>query len=293
MPGLRQHIFATAGLLQVGSIGSKAKAPAGRAAAGDASGEQSITRLVSTLEKEIIPRLRLASACAADGAADGETAPSLDDEVAVLAELVVRRNADAATAFVGEAHARGVPVETLCLDLLAPAARHLGELWAQDLCGFEEVTLGLCRLHQVLRESSSTLSWGCEPSPGCRRALLVPSPGEQHSFGVLMVVEFFRRDGWDVWSSPPTSAGELREAVRNEWFDVAGLSLSHERQLDTLAASIRAIRRASCNRAIGIIVGGNVFIEHPEYAPLVGADATAADGRQAVRQASDLLALLA
>ena len=38
---------------------------------------------------------------------------------------------------------------------------------------------------------------------GGRRALLVSVPGEQHSFGVTMVAEFFRRAGWDAWTGAP------------------------------------------------------------------------------------------
>jgi methanogenic corrinoid protein MtbC1 len=40
------------------------------------------------------------------------------------------------------------------------------------------------------------------------------------------------------------------------------------------------------------MVGGKVFLEHPELAALVGADATAYDARQACAQAESLLALL-
>ena len=49
---------------------------------------------------------------------------------------------------------RGASVETLYLDLLAPTARHLGDLWDADVCDFTEVTVGLGRLQQVLHELS-------------------------------------------------------------------------------------------------------------------------------------------
>jgi methanogenic corrinoid protein MtbC1 len=47
------------------------------------------------------------------------------------------------------------------------------------------------------------------------------------------------------------------------------------------------------NRSIGVLVGGQVFIDHPELVALIGADATATDGKQAVTRAEDMLALLA
>ena len=49
------------------------------------------------------------------------------------------------------------------------------------------------------------------------------------------------------------------------------------------------MRRASCNPAIGVMVGGPAFTRSPHLAALVGADATAADGQQAVVQARTLL----
>ena len=89
------------------------------------------------------------------------------------------------------------------------------------------------------------------------------------------------------------SAEELSSTVRNRWFAVAGISVGNDDRLDTVATLIRRVRRDSCNRGIGIMVGGRIFAEKPELAGLVGADATATDGRQAAPQAETLLALLA
>ena len=153
--------------------------------------------------------------------------------------------------------------------------------------------MALCRLQQLLHELGPAFRGEVEHREHGRRALLVPVPGEQHSFGLFMVAEFFRRAGWDVASGPPGSVAELVRLVRGEWFAVVGLSVSSDAKLDALASSIRAIRRASRNRAIGVLAGGPVFLEHPELVALVGADATATDGRQATVQARNLLALMA
>ena len=176
---------------------------------------------------------------------------------------------------------------------MVPAARHLGDMWKEDLCDFTDVTLGLCRLHQVLTQLGAGARAQARPAEHDRRALLAPAPGEQHTFGVLMVAEFFRRAGWDVAHVCGPFDGDVLEAVRSESFDVVGFSLSCESRLDTLAATIRSVRRASRNRAIGVLVGGRVFQEHPEQVTCVGADVTALDGRQAPRQARDLLDLVA
>lgn len=59
--------------------------------------------------------------------------------------------------------------------------------------------------------------------------------------------------------------------------------------LDALAASIRVIRRASLNPAIVVMVGGQLFSEHPDLARQVGADATATDARLAPLKADGLI----
>jgi len=103
------------------------------------------------------------------------------------------------------------------------------------------------------------------------------------------VLEFFRRAGWRASTGPVESASDLAAMVRRTSFAVVGLSTGCEERLDAIAATIRAVRGASRNRNIGVLVGGPIFIDRPQLATLVGADATAIDGREAVRQARDLL----
>lgn len=251
-----------------------------------------IRGLTHAIETKIVPRLVLAGRITPPA---GAVAPAPDSpEVAALAELVLTSDFAAATAFVEALHAGGQALEMLYLDLLAPTARRLGQMWEDDTASFTDVTLGLQQLRSVLHDFSAEFAPPVPASRGLRRrALLVPVPGEQHGFGLAMVAEFFRRAGWDVWSGPVVSRTELAAMVGREAFAVLGFSVSCDDSLDALATAIRTVRRASRNPGIGIMVGGPVFTGHPELAALVGADATAADGRQATLQADALLTLLA
>jgi MerR family transcriptional regulator, light-induced transcriptional regulator len=295
MAGSKKLVAAKTCMESAQELGARPPAAAGvRATQAEGDSGREVARLVrSVVESEVIPRLLLARRARSrqpDPAADAWTPEAA--HVAELAGLVLAREAGGASAYVEALRARGTPVEALYLGLLAPTARRLGELWKADLCGFTEVTVGLCRLQQVLRELSPAFQDEGEPRQvEGRRALLAPVPGEQHTFGLSMVLEFFRRAGWDVWGGSSATAGDLVRAVRGEWFAVVGLSLSSVRRLDATAAHIRAIRRASRNRAVGVLVGGPVFVA-PGLVALVGADATAVDGRQATLQAENLLALL-
>jgi hypothetical protein len=84
----------------------------------------------------------------------------------------------------------------------------------------------------------------------------------------------------------------LSSTVSIRW-SAAGTPAGNDDRLDGVAALVRWVRRESLNRGIGALVGGRIFAEKPELARLVGADATATDGRQAALQAETLLTLLA
>ena len=184
---------------------------------------------------------------------------------------------------------QGMSVEMIYLDLLAPAARRLGALWEDDLCDFTEVTLGLGRLQHMLQELVPAFGAEALCPVHTLRALLMPAPGDQHTFGLSMVVEFFSRSGWDVASGDISSGTNAVDMARLEWFDIIGFSVGSETRLDWLSDCIRTVRQVSRNKNVGIMVGGPVFAEHPEYVELVGADCTAADGKDAPVQAENLI----
>jgi methanogenic corrinoid protein MtbC1 len=256
---------------------------------------QRLSLLSRTIEQEIVPRLVLARSAAPGRpvAPPPGTAPVREGEADQLARLAIAHDPADARAFVEAILARGTALETVYLDLLAPAARRLGELWSEDLCDFTQVTLGLWCLHELLRETGNDASEPLTRRENDRRILLVPVPGEQHTFGLAMVATWFRRSGWTVWSEPLASSNDLVGIVRSEWFAVVGFSLSCASRLEMLATNIRRVRRASRNPAVGILVGGPIFVERPELVVMVGADGTAIDARQATLQAESLVALRA
>jgi MerR family transcriptional regulator, light-induced transcriptional regulator len=250
--------------------------------------------LARTLETDIIPRLLLAhrksvAAAYIDSGPGG--VPGADD-VGVLTGLAMQADLPGALSYLEGLRARGVSLDRIYLDLLAPVARRLGVMWEEDECDFTAVTIGLSCLHQLVREYSPAFALHARRAEPDRRVLLAPAPGEQHSFGILVVEQFFRGAGWDVWSGAGVERAEILEAAQRVWFGVAGFSLACEDHLGALATLIRDVRRASRNAGVGILVGGPLFVERPDLVALVGADATAADGRQATLQAETMLALL-
>lgn len=271
--------------------------PTGASPRPDPIGDSERTaRLARVIESEVIPRLVLARRADEGRPAPiglGGGPPPSPAEAARLALLVVDHDLPAAVAFAEQVRARGIPVESVYLDLLAAAARELGHQWEDDRRTFSEVTVGLWRLHQLLYELSPVFQHDAVPPSSGLRALLVTAPGEQHSFGLAMTAEFFRRAGWLVSGGPLLSADELAAIVHREWFAIVGISAGSEARIDSVASAIHTVRRASRNRALGVLVGGVGFGGHPERVALVGADACAVDARQAPLQARALLDVLA
>lgn len=252
-----------------------------------------LANLVRTIEGEVIPRLVLAHRNVEQNAlvfGIRVKLPSIED-VVEFAALAVDHDASFLTAHVQKLRARGMPIESIYMDLLAPSARHLGQMWDDDLCDFTTVTMALWRLQQVLRNLGSSFHIDAAASGEDHRALLASMPGEQHTFGLFMVAEFFRRAGWEVLDSPMQSCKELLEVIKREKFALAGLSAARLAVLDELTALIAEMRLASRNRGIKILVGGPAFLDRPELVRRVGADAMARDGREAVALAQDMLSI--
>lgn len=247
--------------------------------------------LARTIEAEIIPRLMLAHCSVRQPLVQQKPAqtPPGSSEVEEFARIALDLDPSAVAAYVETLRTEGVPLDVIYMELLAPAARRLGVLWEADLCDFTQVTLGLWRIQQVMYDLSPAFHRSSTESAGGRRALLSPAPQSQHTFGLLMVSEFFRRAGWDVWARTSATAHDIVSAARSEWFDVCGLSIGSETHVDTTVSVILDVRKQSKNPAIVVMVGGPVVSAHPDLVERVGADATAGDAESAVSRAEEIL----
>lgn len=251
--------------------------------------EERLSRLVSTIEHDIIPRLVRAHAQAP--AAPGSSDLNLPTRAEVLdfTQLVMDRDDAAIHGHLAALRARGVSVESLYVGLLAPAARRLGELWDDDRCHFADVTVGMGRLQQIMRGLSTAFGTEIDPPAGGRRALLMPAPGDQHTFGLSMVAEFFARAGWEVVGVMDPQATGFEDRVKEEWFDLVGISAGSTTRLESMLSCIAKVRRLSHNRSVAVMVGGPLFVTHPELVEQLGADGVVTDGQHAPALAERLL----
>jgi MerR family transcriptional regulator, light-induced transcriptional regulator len=243
-----------------------------------------LTQLARTLEAEVIPRLV--------GAHGQDERRAIHLEPREIEDFVglLRNAADASVADAVESlRQRGLAVEAIFLELFSPAARLLGELWSADRCDFSTVTICLGRLQGLLRLWSPAFGTEVDHPPNSRRILLAQHPDEQHSFGLSMVAEFFRRDGWEVLGGVGGAVPDPSAQVSREWFDAVGFSIGSETRIDWLRERIAKVRAVSRNRSAVVLVGGPMFVMQPDWAASVGADASGHDGGKAPHLAEELL----
>jgi methanogenic corrinoid protein MtbC1 len=246
--------------------------------------------LATLIEGAVVPGLVTAHRQRTDPGEGAQPAPAAPDsaDITEFTALILAADEDLAIAYVAAWQQRGMPLETTFLDLLAPSARLLGAYWEDDIYSFADVTLGVARLTRMLRDMAPGFLPGVRPNG--LAALLLPAPKTQHTFGLTMVAEFMRRAGWSVVADAVASNAEMAARVHDRWFNVVGFSASTDAHIQPLTAAIELVRRASSNRALGVMVGGPLLIAHPDLAALVGADASAVDARHAVLEADALAA---
>jgi hypothetical protein len=128
--------------------------------------------LIRTIEGEMVPRLlmlcreagveRVRAADPATGPWSsspwnpGPWTPGAGDvgewDVEELARLLVAHGPEMAREFVETVRQRGVPYESICVELLAPTARRLAEQWEHWNLGYSDLALSLGNLTAVVME---------------------------------------------------------------------------------------------------------------------------------------------
>ncbi|MCW1988495.1 MULTISPECIES: B12-binding domain-containing protein [unclassified Novosphingobium] len=246
------------------------------------------------ISEHIIPRLLMAQShgpvprIAAQGTAKVDAA-----EAARFASLPLQLEADELLALVESILARGACVESVFVDLLAPSARRLGKHWEDDDCDFVDVTMGLWRLQEVMREVTMRY-----PPPRAvpfrtRSALFAPMPGDPHSFGALMVEEVFARAGWQTEVLIDPERKELLQNIADHSVDLVGLTISCDCPNAKLASLISAMRSVSRSPDLKILIGGRMVNANPALVDEVGADGSAQDACGALDLAERLVPMQA
>jgi methanogenic corrinoid protein MtbC1 len=240
--------------------------------------------LLATIESEIIPRLMLAhrvEPLAQNVCADTRLPPT-EEEIFEFARIAACHDLASALAYVESMSRQGLAIEAVLLDLVAPAARLLGEHWKADLRSFTEVSAGLGTLQQVVHVLGPSFA---PVLPHRGLVVLAAAPGEQHTLGLYLVGEFMRRAGWGVQVAPTMSEADLVRVVSTERVEMLGFTVSNTQLLKPLAATIAAVRKNSRDPGLAIMLGG--ALDLAEFCSKNQVSLFAPDPREAVRWLED------
>jgi methanogenic corrinoid protein MtbC1 len=273
------------------------KEPAGKlisTAANDAKGSAAHckTSLLSVIESQIIPRLLDAHqgpALLGVAAPDAPVVPATSQDMQDFTTACLAADSQAVFNQVDILRGKGLSVQTIFLDVITPAARHLGDLWKEDQLDFTVVAQGLLRMHHAMRHLGYETHAGPQIAGDVRRIMLASAPGSQHILGLAMVSEFFRGDGWQVVVEISTTENALLNAVAHEWFDVVGLSVGLVEQLPHIPELIASLKKASRNPHTFVVLGGPALLDSANHAMALGADGISVNAAEAVNLAGDLL----
>lgn len=255
--------------------------------------DTSAQHIFQAINAEIIPRLMRAHMAPSYAIPEnGATyAKICDVTVENLVSALTDKSVSAGHEIVHNALQEGVQLEHIYMHLLAPAARRIGELWDTDARDFSVVTIALCRLHELLRHHKLRPD-PIAPSYGadCPSILLTTACQDQHFFGITMIAEFFRKDGWLVTCEPGASIDELTSIAKAKYFDVIGLSIARSVIPKDLLEEVSALRMNSNNQGVKIMLGGALIDRDPSISEYVGADSFSTDASEAPKAARWLLA---
>ena len=238
-----------------------------------------LAALTSLIEDEIIPRLQMTFPTSQSGdftASNDGKRPEYDTQGFVTALL--SEEPDNARQFVHDLVESGHSLSEIYQHLLTPSARHLGKLWEDDECSFAGVTIAITKIRHIFISTAPPFPVHmADDDDDPPSILLTTVPGEQHTFGLYLVVELFREAGWCVWSGTPRSTQELSDLVAREHYDVVGLSVVAKRNVAAVSRAIHNIRQQAKNPDLKILLGGRIAATNPELLANIGADRIVTD----------------
>lgn len=260
------------------SAAQRGSASARGESSGSPPSRQQHGRAVQSLANEVVARL----ANRGHESAEREAA-DLAQRIEALCKALLANEADAASTLAEEALQGGMDFDGLCETLLAPAARHLGELWEADRLSFAEVTLAANRLFYVLRCLAPRRQTGFDAVA----AVFATPPDEEHVLGVTMAAERARALGWHVELVVGQPHDSIVDRIVQARPDVIGLSLGSERSTLAISKLVVALRVAVPD--VPVIVCGSGTETAGRAKNIVGADGVAGGFEEAIWQMEHLI----
>lgn len=185
---------------------------------------------------------------------------------------------------INEAGARSYDLRALYSDV----AQELGLRWERDTASFVDVSIATSRLQSLLKRRSEGVPV-TKSFPACS-VLLGTLDGDQHTLGLSLVAEEFRRSGWSTVFAGGYAFSDLEKTLAGGHFHAVALSASSRVQsLRHAKSQISSLRKKS-STPVCILAGGKGIIELQTTAGELGVDAILDEPKAATCTAATFVA---
>ncbi|WP_299849888.1 hypothetical protein [uncultured Roseovarius sp.] len=247
--------------------------------------QYSIRRLKKSLPDEIVAGLarevirRLATR---DSKLDHVPHSPSTTELQNFCMALISDDDKAAAEIIIGVRAEGMPAELIYLKYLSAAARMLGEWWNEDRANFVEVTVGTGRMVAIMRGMRHLFT--PTVSATNRSAVFASVPGEDHTMGVRMAADLFRKDGWEISLKIGLNHDALIREIELTPNSIIGLSIGGRHSIDALTRLVVALH-ICCPNAPLLVCGQDIRSMKPLLS-LLGLDGVAYDVEDAKKHMS-------
>ena len=165
------------------------------------------------------------------------------------------------------------PIEVV--DFIIPSiSRLLGEKWSADEISFVDLTIAVSRLQETTRGLLSMQPRNVINPLGT--VLLINPKGEDHSLGIHIAADQFKRHGYDVDLAVGKHALQIVEMVRENTYCLIGATAATLRTLAEIKNLVERIH-GGVPRTTPIVVGGPIAQSDIDVQAIAGVDHMASD----------------
>lgn len=187
---------------------------------------------------------------------------------------------------IEELQRAGIPIQTLAIQLFAPVAARLGNLWCSDDANLIHVAVASTRLGMIINHVSQSSNNAVQQRSSDRRVLLVRTRGAMHTIGVSLVATCFRDLGWEVDGGGDLEVDDdLFTRLSSTKYSLLGISVGRVDEAEVCSDAIQRIHANPVTKGTKVAIGGPAVLTNPKAFRNIGADIVAHSTLEVMRLA--------
>lgn len=195
---------------------------------------------------------------------------NLQDEIC---RQLLQLGAENTAAVFGRLAEQNLSKREMYLEVIAGAARRMGELWDDDRASFFYIQCAMRRIERMIHESMPL-----EPtsvSDFRRNAIFITLPNESHTIGVSIAASIHRSRGWNIKVLRHLELEHLVGAIEASESSILGISIGSSKSMHALYSLVGLLK--SHRSDIRILVSGSLVAMTSKPFQQLGVDAFTSD----------------